>query len=184
MANLQIDPSDYEALVEQLGDPIRAKEAYRHLVRGGAAALGAVRVGLAHPSGDVRLYCVRALDRLVDEDSWPEVIGTLGDNDPRVRLHALHALACDRCKDDVRPPVKADVLPRAIELLQEDPFYHVRQMAVEVVARWVHEDDAAARALALARDEDESAAVRKKAGWNAPGGTIYRKALPRPRRRA
>lgn len=161
--------------MKQLDDPVRAKQAYHHLIRGGSDALPAVRGGLTHPSGDVRMYCVRALDRLVDDEAWPEVIAMLDDNDPRVRLHALHAVACDRCKDDVCLPEKGDVLPRAIAILREDPFYHVRAMAVEVVGAWVHDEPEAAVALTAARDDDPAPGVRKKARWYAPGGVIFQK---------
>lgn len=44
-----------------------------------------------------------------------------------------------------------------------------------MVGRWVHGDEAAAAALAEARDLDPAPMVRKKAGWYAPGGTIYRR---------
>jgi hypothetical protein len=52
-------------------------------------------------------------------------------------------------------------------------------MAAEIVGRWVHVDETAERALLEARDCDPSPAVRKKAGWYAPGGPIYRKTLPK-----
>ncbi len=56
-----------------------------------------------------------------------------------------------------------------------DPFRHVRAMAVEVVAGWVHEDREAVTALSAARDDDPAPGGRKKAGWYAPGGVIFRK---------
>ena len=67
------------------------------------------------------------------------------------------------------------MLPRAIALLKDDPFYHVRALAVEVVARWAHESDEAAAALEASRDGDAAPMVRKKARWFAPGGVIYAK---------
>lgn len=128
------------------------------------------------------MHCVRALDHLVDEDAWPQLVEMLGDNDPRVRSHALHAIACDRCKEDTCRPEKRDLLPRALTTLRDDPSYHVRAMAVEVVAQFVHDDAQAAVALSAARDEDPHPMVRKKAGWNAPGGPLFRKTAPRPRK--
>jgi HEAT repeat protein len=176
--NLRIDPNDYPLLVAHLGDRVRAKQAFSHLIRSGSAALPAVREGLASANSDVRMYCARALDHLVDAEAWPALLAMLDDPDPRVRLHTLHAISCDRCKDNVPRPEKAEVLPRAIEILRGDPIYHVRLMAVEVVARWVHEDSTAETALISARDGDVSPAVRKKAHWFAPGGTIFRKTKP------
>lgn len=171
----RIDRRDFDGLVRHLGDRVRVKQALRHLVAGGAAALPAVRSGLTHPSGDVRMYCARALDQLVDANAWPTLIAMLDDPDPRVRVHTLHAIACDRCKQDVCEPAKGEVLPRALAILRDDPFHHVRAMAIEVVGRWAHEDAGAAAALEAARDADPKPMVRKKAGWYAPGGVIFEK---------
>lgn len=171
----------FEGWVEQLADPLRAKRAYWHLVLTGRDALPAVRAGLGDANADVRAYCAQALDRLVDEESFPLLVQLLDDTDGRVRWHALHALACDRCKETACRPSKAEVLGPAILRLREDPSRHVRAIAAEVVGRWVHEDEAAATALIEARDLDPEPTVRKKAGWYAPGGSIHRKTAPRQR---
>ncbi|XOV90622.1 MAG: HEAT repeat domain-containing protein [Pseudomonadota bacterium] len=168
---------ELESLIEQLAIPHRAKRAYWRLVGAGSRSLPAVRRGLSSAEGDVRMHCARILDHIVDEDSIDELVKLLDDPDPRVRVHALHALACDRCKDNACRPAKDPVLPKAIDALLEDPDAHVRAMAVEVVGRWMHTDEDAVMALEAARDQDDAPAVRKKAGWYAPGGTIYRKRM-------
>lgn len=95
---------DFEAWVEQLADPVRGRRAYWHLVLRSVPALPAVRRGLRHANADVRMFCTKALDRLADSESYEELVAMLDDPDARVRLDALHALACDRCKDgDCRP---------------------------------------------------------------------------------
>jgi HEAT repeat protein len=172
---LAVEDGNFPTWVELLADPIRAKRVYWHLVLSGRSALPAIRTGLQHPNADVRMYCAKTLDHLVDEDSFPELIAMLEDTDARVRWDALHALACDRCKNKTCWPNKSEVLPRAIRLLRSDPSAHVRAVAVEVVGRWVHDDVTAATALSDARDTDPESSVRKKAGWYAPGGTIYLK---------
>jgi HEAT repeat protein len=169
---------DFGLWVEQLADRARARPAYHRLVASGAAALPAVRAGLGHECGAVRAHCAQALDHLVDEASYPLLIACLDDAEPRVRVNALHALACDRCKDNACRPDKAAVLPPAIRCLRQDPHKHVRAMAAEVVGRWAHGDEVAAAALVEARDLDPEPMVRKKAGWYAPGGTIYRRTAP------
>jgi HEAT repeats len=176
---LQVDHDDFTGWVALLGDPLRAKRAYRHLVASGDVAMPAIRQGLEHDDADVRMYCAKALDHLVDEESFAELVAMLDDRDPRVRRDTLHALACDRCKDNACRPDKDEVLPRAIALLESDVSDHVRAMACEVVGRWAHTDEVAATALSQARDNDPKPAVRKKAGWYAPGGTIYRKTKPK-----
>jgi len=166
---------DFERCVEQLADPARARPAYWCLVAGGPAALPAVRVGLRHERGGVRAGCAEALDHLVDEASFPLLVACLDDPEPRVRVNALHALACDRCKNNGCRPDKAAVLPPAIRCLRHDPNRHVRAIAAGVVGRCAHSDAAAATALVEARDLDPEPMVRKKAGWYAPGGPIYRR---------
>jgi HEAT repeat protein len=166
---------EFDRCVEQLGDPPRARPAYWLLMAGGPAALPAVRAGLQHESGAVRAGCAEALDHLVDEASFPLLVACLDDPEPRVRVNALHALACDRCKDNGCRPEKAAVLPPAVRCLRHDPHKHVRAMAAEVIGRWAHGDEAAAAALVDARDLDPDPMVRKKASWYAPGGPIYRR---------
>jgi HEAT repeat protein len=176
---LSVERDDFTGWVRLLRDPVRARTAYWHLLESGNAALPAIRCGLADANADVRMYCAKMLDHLVDEDSFPELVAMLDDPDERVRWDTLHALACDRCKDTACRPEKNDVLPRAVHMLRADPSRHVRAIAVEVVGRWVHTDQAAVDALVEARDRDPEPSVRKKAGWYAPGGTIHRKTEPK-----
>jgi hypothetical protein len=173
-----VEPHDFVGWTRLLGDRLRAKHAYRHLVSSGAEALPAIRQGLRSTNADIRMYCAKALDHLVDEESFGDLVEMLEDPDPRVRWDALHALACDRCKDNACRPRKSEVLPRAVALLRGDPSKHVRAVACEV-ARWVHTDAVAVEALVEARDNDPEPSVRKKAGWHAPGGAIYRKTQPK-----
>ncbi len=57
-------------------------------------------------------------------------------------------------------------------------------MAAELVGLWVHDHPDALAALIRSRDDDPSPAVRKKAGWFAPGGPIHRRTAPKPVRRS
>jgi HEAT repeat protein len=172
-------PEDFDRCVAQLVDPARARSAYWTLVAGGPAALPAVRAGLGHESGAVRAQCAEVLDRLVDEESYPLLVACLADPEPRVRVNALHALACDRCKQSAPcRPDRAAVLPPAVRCLRHDPDKYVRAMAVEVVGHWAHSDDSATAALVEACERDPEPMVRKKAGWYAPGGPIYRRTAP------
>jgi hypothetical protein len=118
------------------------------------------------------------MDHLVDADGLTTLVRMLDDPDPRVRVEACHALACDRCKDHGCRPDDTAVLPRAIAVMHGDPDAHVRAFAVELVGRWVHTHPDAEAALVHTRDHDVSPAVRKKAGWHAPGGTVHRRTAP------
>jgi hypothetical protein len=103
------------------------------------------------------------------------LIDLLHDDDEGVRLQAVHALAGDRCKTDGDRPAASDVLDPALDVLRGDPSPHVRAMAVELVGRFVHSHGDAERALVAVAELDPSLAVRKKARWYAPGGTIHTK---------
>lgn len=169
-------------LVDALADPHRCFQAYQLLLRLGPLAAAAARRGLRDPCAQVREYCCMVLDHLMDVESVPLLIEALDDPAERVRLAAAHALACDRCKDGSCRPEAAAVLPRAIALLAADESAHVRAMAVEVVGQWVHSHPAACSAIERAAGHDPAPAVRKKASWYAPGGTVYRRTKPRPHR--
>ncbi|MGW2637053.1 HEAT repeat domain-containing protein [Streptomyces sp. NPDC001348] len=173
--------TDNEALVSCLGDPQRAVAAYHALLRRGPAATGAIRTGLRHENPAVREGCCRLLDHMVDTDSMGELIAMADDPDARVRISAFHALACDRCKGDTCAPGADRVLEPALRHLASDPDPHVRAMAAELVGKFAHSDARAATALEASHARDPSPAVRKKAGWYAPGGTVYQRTAPRGR---
>jgi HEAT repeat protein len=170
-------------LIEALSVPYRATAAYNGLLRLGHEALPAVQAGLRHGSADVRFHCCRFLDRYLAPAILADLIGMLNDGDQRVRVTALHTLACDRCKEGSCRPEESQVLPPAMNLLASDPSAHVRAMAIEVVGQYVHTNPSAEEAIEAAARSDGSSAVRKKAGWYAPGGTIYRRSAPKARKR-
>ncbi|MER6566150.1 HEAT repeat domain-containing protein [Streptomyces sp. NPDC001093] len=165
--------TDSAALVACLGDPRRTTAAYRELLRRGEHAVGAIRAGLRDGNPAVREGCCRLLDHLVDTDSMGELVAMADDSDARVRIAAFHALACDRCKGDTCAPGADQVLAPALHHLAADPDPHVRAMAAELVGRFARSDARAAAALLASQADDPSPAVRKKAGWYAPGGPIY-----------
>ncbi|KUN76359.1 HEAT repeat domain-containing protein [Streptomyces griseoruber] len=170
--------TDDEALVSCLGDPQRTVAAYRELLRRGESAVGAIRAGLRDADPAVREGCCRLLDHLVDTASMGELVAMADDPDARVRIAAFHALACDRCKGDTCAPGPDQVLEPALRHLASDPDPQVRARAAELVGKFAHSDARAVAALRASHADDPSRAVRKKAGWFAPGGTVYRRTRP------
>jgi hypothetical protein len=160
----------YDRLVEDLAVKHREPEATRGLMAAGMAATPAVRRGLRHPNPAVRVGCCGILDHFMDEAALPELIANLTHADEHVRSWALHALACDRCKEGACRP-------------GEDPSRWVRKSGVGVLGPAVHRRDDVRRALEAARDHDPDPLVRKVARWYAPGGTIYRRLAPKKPRK-
>jgi hypothetical protein len=172
--------AQYAQWVEDLAVEHRERKALRNLMRAGMAATPAVRRGLRHPNPKVRIGCCQVLDHFMDEAALPELKANLTHEDEGVRGWALHALACDRCKEGACRPGEEDVLPIAIRMLREDPSRRVRHQAIGMIAPAVHCSEAARRALEEARVGDPNPAVRKAAGWHAPGGPIFRRTAPKP----
>lgn len=177
---LELPEMPATGLVTLLADRHRAFLAYTRLLALGPEATQAARDGLAHPDERVREQCCKILDHLMDADSIPLLIGALADPCERVRIAAVHALACDRCKTGACRPAPEAVLPTAVGLLAGDPSALVRAYAAELVGQWARSHPAARDAITRAAAHDPSPSVRKKASWYAPGGTIYERTAPRP----
>ncbi|MFF7976043.1 HEAT repeat domain-containing protein [Streptomyces sp. NPDC007905] len=73
--------------------------------------MDAIRAGLRHADPAVREGCCRLLDHLVDGESMGQLIAKADDPDARVRIAAIQAPACDRCKGDTCAPGADQVLP-------------------------------------------------------------------------
>ena len=119
----------------------------------GAPAVPALRRGLSHPNVMVRQQCVRIFDQLVDEESLPDLIVALDDEDVGVRTRALHALACDRCKQNDCRPGEDLWVPRALEFLG-DSNPDIRASAIDALGK-------VARRRPDVRDALERAAERE-----------------------
>ncbi len=184
-----LDPSreltlyDYRRLVENLAIRHRAKQALRTLMAAGALATPVVREGLHHPEPSVSIGCCMILDHHMDEAAVPELIANLQHEDEEVRSWALHALACDRCKEGTCRPGEDQVIPLAIQMLLEDQSHRVRKVAAGMLGPSVHRQPDVLRALEWAHDHDPHPLVRKVAGWYTPGGPIYKRLMPKPPRK-
>lgn len=172
----------YRHLVEDLAVKHRAKQSLRDLMAAGPLATPAVRDGLHHPDPAVRIGCCQVLDHFMDESALPELLENLHHENDMVRAWAMHALACDRCKEGTCRPGEDQVLPIAAEMLIHDESRRVRQMAAGLLGPSVHRRPDVLRALEYARDHDPHPVVRKIAGWYTPGGPRYKRLAPKPAR--
>jgi HEAT repeat protein len=174
----------YDRLIEDLGIEHRAKAAMRSLMQAGTSATPAVRRGLHHRDPGVRARSCDILDHFLDADAIPDLMENLHDINPGVRARALHALACDRCKEGECRPAEKDVIAAALRLVTEDPDRFVRKAAIEALGPSVHRSDEALAAVIAAHGSDPDPLVRKVAGWYCPGGPIFERLRSRqPRRR-
>jgi HEAT repeat protein len=160
---------ELDGLVALLADRHRAFSAYQRLVAAGPEALRALRQGIDSADPRVRSKCCQVLDELADATSFALLVGMLTDGHPRVRIDALHALACDRCKRNASRPKEEDVRPPALRLLRHDPNKYVRAMAAEVAGRWVHTSAPAREALLTARGDDPCGVSPQEGGVVLPG---------------
>jgi HEAT repeat protein len=165
----------YRAAVERLATE-QWREALALLMGAGSAATEFVRQGLLHDDPKVRIRCCMVLDHHLDEAAIPELIANLSHANGRVRAWALHALACDRCKEDECRPGEEETVPLALRLLRTDRSRKVRTMAASLLGAVAPRIPDVARALEQARDHDSHPVVRTVAGWYAPGGRNYEKA--------
>jgi hypothetical protein len=155
-------PNDFDGWVSQLGYAPCRRRARIHLLMSGSPALPALRRGLRHPKAIVRRQCVQIFDQLVDEESLPELISALDDDDPGVRSRALHALACDRCKQNDCRPGEAVWVPRAVELLRH-PDPDQRAAAIDALGKVAARRPDVATVLLAAAETEKDKGLRGKA---------------------
>jgi len=173
---------DYDMAVEHLGVAHRAKAARWTLMLGGSSAVPAVKRGLSHPNPRVREACCIVLDHHLESDCIPDLMANLDHDDAGVRGWAIHAMACDRCKEGSCRPGESDTLPIVIKMMLEDRDATVRARAIALVGEAVHRHAEAVGALQRALDTEPVAANRKIIRWWLPGGPRYERTKPKPAR--
>ena len=107
----------------------------------------------------MRRQCVNLFDHLVDADSLADLVSALDDEDPSVRARALHALACDRCKENDCRPGEDLWVPRALALL-DSPNPDLRAAAIDALGKVVRRRPNVATALAAAAETDTDKGLR------------------------
>jgi hypothetical protein len=173
---------DFDLAVEHLGVPHRAKEARWTLMLGGADAVPALKRGLGHDNPRVRELCCVVLDHHLEEDCIPDLRANLSHEDDSVRAWAIHALACDRCKEGSCRPGEDDTMPVAVRMMLEDPSARVRAMAIALVGESVHRRPESVDDLRRALETESSPGNRKIIRWHLPGGPRYERTKPKPSR--
>jgi len=152
-------PNDYDGWVAQLAVPSCRQRAKLHLLACGSSSLPALRRGLRHPKAIVRCQSVNLFDHLVDEASLGDLVLALDDDNASVTARALHALACDRCKENACRPAEDLWVPRALDLLH-DPNPDLRAAAIDALGKVAGRRPDVAAALSAAADSDTDRGLR------------------------
>jgi HEAT repeat protein len=120
------------------------------------------RGAVEHPSARVRCECLGVLDHQASDEST-EVFraAVLRDPVPRVRVFALHGLACERCS--VEDLCVEDAVGDLIRVLESDDNPKVRHEAVFVLARLGRRDARAGEMLMRVAECDDDSLVREVA---------------------
>ena len=165
-----------EQWVEELAEPDTRWPAVARLMAAGPEATDALRAGLSHRHATVRRGCCIVLDHYLDPAAVPELLANVGHKNRKVRAWALHALACDRCKEGDCRPGADDVVPLVLDRLANDPSARVRRMAVLLAAEYLGEPGVV-EAIVRTAQTDPHPKVSKAAGWFVPGAPGYRRKL-------
>jgi HEAT repeat protein len=107
----------------------------------------------------VRRQCVNILDRLLDEDSLGLLVAALNDPEPEVVGRALHALACDECKDGACRAREETWVPRALTLLHH-PNPDLRAAAIDALGKVTKNRPDVTAALAITSRTDADRGLR------------------------
>lgn len=161
------DAADFDGWVAQLANSERRQRAKIHLREAGQPAVPAVRRGMHHPKPIVRRLCTSILDRLADEPAIADLVAALDDEDPEVVKRALHALACDQCKENDCRPGEELFVPRALELLHH-PNADVRAGAIDTLGKVANRRPDIAAALAEVAAHDRDSRLRGMAHHRVP----------------
>lgn len=134
-----------DQLVDRLGDKTRRNDTICALVGGlTATELRRVKVspeakvalirGLKHRNSKVRWWCIQLMDHIADESYLhPLLDAAYTDPTPKNRRHAIHALACEKCKSD-GCRLRIDIRDDLRRILSTDPDVSVRETARQELA--------------------------------------------------
>ena len=109
----------------------------------------------------MRRWCAAHMDHHADRSALERLALTLEDPKAKVRLWAVHSIACEPCKPGQHG---FDVVPLILKRLREDKAVRVRRMAALMLAMRTP-DRRIARAFRRRRAEEQDAKVLKHMQW-------------------
>ena len=113
-----------------------------------------------HPNPKVRWFCAHELDHLATDQSIEALLKLTNDPVTKVRVEAVHALGCERCK---QCQLNVDMVELMVDFALNDPADKVRGAAIFALG-YLPPDVRAADALRrIAQDNITSEELRKSA---------------------
>ncbi len=120
-----------EELVAEFANPENRMPAFLALYERGDEVLPDIRAGLKQANWQVRRWCAIVADNFADGETLEALVPLLRDPKAKVRVWAVHSLACESCKDGPNP---IDAIPLLLERIEMDESIKVRRHAVAMLA--------------------------------------------------
>jgi len=132
LINLLADKTQRNSVIRALVGGLTATE-LRYVTVTSEAKASLIR-GLKHTNSKVRWWCIQLMDHIADESYLkPLLDAAYNDPTPKNRRHAIHALACEKCKPD-RCRLNIDIRDDLRRIIESDPDYSVRETALHELA--------------------------------------------------
>lgn len=129
LVDLLWDKAQRNQVIAALVGGLTATE-LRHVTVSDEAKAALIR-GLKHSNSKIRWWCIQLMDHVADESYLtPLLDAAYNDPTPRNRRHAIHALACEKCKPD-RCRLKIDIREDLQRIIETDSDPSVRQTALD-----------------------------------------------------
>ncbi|MCB0062035.1 MAG: HEAT repeat domain-containing protein [Caldilineaceae bacterium] len=125
----------------------------------GAEAMAQLLTAADHPNPKVRWFCAHELDHLATNESIDMLLRLTQDPVAKVRVEAVHALGCDRCKQD---HLCVDMVGLMVDFALNDSEEKVRSVAIHALG-YLPADRRAAEALQQIVDNETTAEGLRKA---------------------
>ncbi len=113
-----------------------------------------------HPNPKVRWFCAHELDHLATAESIDTLLGLAADPVVKVRMEAVHALGCERCK---QCKIDLDLVGLLIDFAVNDSAAKVRGAAIHALGYLPADPRAATVLQELSWDPQLAAGLRQAA---------------------
>ncbi|MEZ4705717.1 MAG: HEAT repeat domain-containing protein [Caldilineaceae bacterium] len=113
-----------------------------------------------HPNPKVRWFCAHELDHLATDESIEALLKLTKDPVTKVRVEAVHALGCERCK---QCQLNVDMVGLMVDFALNDPVAKVRGAAIFALGYLPADERAAAALRQIVEDNATSEELRKPA---------------------